>query len=73
VELLPDDCPGKERFHLPEAVFFADSPPGFTEQTRSVVAAGCAAGEDPQEAVRAALAMHAYEIAFRDSLADGLG
>jgi hypothetical protein len=54
-------------------VFFADSPPGFTEQTRSVVAAGCAAGEDPQEAVRAALAMHAYEIAFRDSLADGLG
>jgi TENA/THI-4/PQQC family len=53
--------------------FFADSPPGFTEQARSVVAAGLAAGEDPQEAVRAALALHAYEIAFWDALADGLG
>lgn len=30
-------------------------------------------GEDPQEAVRAALALHAYEIAFWDTLADGLG
>jgi hypothetical protein len=37
-----------------------------------VVAAGLAAGEDPREAVRAALALHAYEIAFWDALADGL-
>jgi hypothetical protein len=44
--------------------FFADSPPGFTEQARSVVAVGLAAGEDPPEAVGAALALHAYEIAF---------
>jgi hypothetical protein len=52
--------------------FFAAPAPGFTEQATSVVAAGLAAGEDPQEAVRAAQALHAYEIAFWDALADGL-
>jgi hypothetical protein len=52
--------------------FFAAPPPGFTEQAASVVAAGLAAGEDPQEATRAALALHAYEVAFWDALADGL-
>jgi TENA/THI-4/PQQC family len=52
--------------------FFAASAPGFTEQATSVVAAGLAAGEDPQEAVRAARALHAYEIAFWDALAVGL-
>ena len=36
------------------------------------VAAGLAAGEDQQEAVRAALALHAYEVAFWDALADGI-
>ena len=53
--------------------FFAGSVPGFTEQATSVVSAGLAAGEGPQEAVRAALALHAYEVAFWDALADGLG
>jgi hypothetical protein len=53
--------------------FFAEPAPGFAEQAASVVAAGLAAGEDPDEAVRAARMMHAYEIAFWDSLADGLG
>jgi hypothetical protein len=52
---------------------FAAPMPGFTEQATSVVSAGLAAGEDPQEAARAALALHAYEIAFWDTLADGLG
>jgi TENA/THI-4/PQQC family len=52
--------------------FFTTPPPGFTEQATSVVAAGLAAGEDPQDAVRAALALHAYENAFWDALADGL-
>jgi thiaminase len=52
--------------------FFAGPPPDFTRQATSVVAAGLAAGEDPQEAVRAALALHAYEMAFWDTLADGL-
>jgi TENA/THI-4/PQQC family len=66
------------RYDLPEQAvgffrFFAGSPPGFTEEATSVVAAGLAAGEDPQEAVRAARALHAYEIAFWDALADGLG
>jgi hypothetical protein len=36
--------------------FFAEPAPGLAEQARSVVAAGLAAGEDPQEAVRAARA-----------------
>jgi hypothetical protein len=66
------------RYSLPEQAagffrFFADSPPGFAGQAPSVIAAGLAAGEDPQEAVRAALTLHAYEIAFWDVLADGLG
>src|SRR5579875_2272444 len=53
--------------------FFAGPEPGFTGQATAVVSAGLAAGEDPQEAVRAALTLHAYEIAFWDTLADGLG
>lgn len=66
------------RYDLSEAAvgffrLFAASMPGFTEQATSVVSAGLAAGEDPQEAARAALALHAYEIAFWDTLADGLG
>jgi hypothetical protein len=66
------------RYDLPEPAvgffrFFAEPAPGFAEQAASVVAAGLSAGEDPQEAVRAALALHAYEIAFWDALADGLG
>ena len=49
------------RYDLSEAAvgffrFFAGPAPGFTEQATSVVAAGLAAGEDPQEAVRAARA-----------------
>jgi hypothetical protein len=52
--------------------FFTAPAPGFTGQATSVVAAGLAAGEDPQEAVRAARALHAYEIAFWDALAAGL-
>jgi hypothetical protein len=52
--------------------FFAGPAPGFTEQATAVIAAGLAAGDDAQEAVRAALALHAYEIAFWDALADGL-
>ena len=66
------------RYNLPEQAvgffrFFAGPAPGFPEQAASVVAAGLAAGEDPREAVRAALALHAYEVAFWDALADGLG
>jgi hypothetical protein len=53
--------------------FFAEPAPGFAEQATAVVAAGLAAGEDPREAVRAALALQAYEIAFWDTLADSLG
>ena len=65
------------RYGMPEQAagffrFFAEPPSGFTEQATSVIAAGLAAGEDPQEAARAALALHAYEIAFWDTLADGL-
>ncbi|HEU5421060.1 MAG TPA: hypothetical protein VFV41_25475 [Streptosporangiaceae bacterium] len=52
--------------------FFAAPPPGFTDEAAAVVAAGLAAGEDPAEALRAARALHAYEIAFWESLADGL-
>jgi hypothetical protein len=53
--------------------FFAGPPPGFAVQAASVIAAGLDAGEDPQEAVRAAVALPAYEIAFWDTLAEGPG
>ena len=52
--------------------FFSAPPPGFTDQAAQAAAAGLAAGEDPRQAVRAALALHAYETAFWDTLADGL-
>jgi hypothetical protein len=52
--------------------FFAEPPSGFAEQATAVIAAGLAAGEDPREAVRAALALHVYEMAFWDTLAEGL-
>ena len=66
------------RYGLPERAvgffrFFATPAPEFTAQATSVIAAGLAAGEDPQDAVRAALVLHAYETAFWDALADGLG
>jgi hypothetical protein len=52
--------------------FFAAPPPGFADQAAQAAANGLAAGEDPRQAVRAALALHAYETAFWDTLADGL-
>jgi hypothetical protein len=52
--------------------FFAAPPPGFADQAAQAAAAGLAAGDDPRQAVRAALALHAYETAFWDTLADGL-
>jgi hypothetical protein len=53
--------------------FFAELPPGFTEQATAIVAAGLAAGDDPDEALHAARMMHAYELAFWGALAEGLG
>ena len=51
--------------------FFAVPAPGFTEQATSVVAAGRAAGENPQEA-GGGLALHVPQTASRDALAVGL-
>lgn len=52
--------------------FFAESPPGFEEQALSVIESGLAAGDDPEDAARAARQLHAYETAFWDTLAEGL-
>ncbi|MFC6882420.1 MULTISPECIES: transcriptional regulator [Actinomadura] len=52
--------------------FFAESPPGFEDQALAVVVGGLAAGEDPQDAARAARMLHAYESAFWNALANGL-
>jgi thiaminase len=52
--------------------FFAELPPGFTEQATEIVADGLAAGDDPEESLHAARMMHAYELAFWDALAEGL-
>ncbi|GAA2412890.1 hypothetical protein GCM10010191_23100 [Actinomadura vinacea] len=52
--------------------FFAESPPGFPEQAVAVIAAGLASGDDPEDVVRAARLLHAYETAFWDALAEGL-
>ncbi|MEV5574579.1 hypothetical protein AB0L06_31480 [Spirillospora sp. NPDC052269] len=52
--------------------YFAETPPGFVEQATAVIAAGLEAGEDPEEAVRAADFLHAYETDFWTALAEGL-
>ncbi|WP_245627991.1 hypothetical protein [Actinomadura oligospora] len=67
----------RSRYELSEASvaffsYFAETPPGFVEQATSVIAAGLEAGEDPDEAVRAADFLHAYEADFWTALAEGL-
>jgi hypothetical protein len=52
--------------------FFAELPPGFTEQATAIVAAGLAAGDDLDDSLHAARLMHAYEQAFWAALAEGL-
>jgi hypothetical protein len=52
--------------------FFAELPPGFTEQATAIVAAGLDAGDDPDESLHAARMMHAYEQAFWTALATDL-
>ena len=52
-------------------VFFSQTPPELLEQAAAVVAAGLAAGESAQEAVRAARVVAALETAFWDALAEG--
>ncbi|MCO6011077.1 hypothetical protein NE236_39590 [Actinoallomurus purpureus] len=52
--------------------YFATPPPGFAAQATAVIEQGLAAGESPQEALRAARMLHAYEAAFWAALAEGL-
>ncbi|MGP4029108.1 hypothetical protein [Actinomadura sp. 3N407] len=52
--------------------FFAESPPGFEEQALTVIASGLDSGDDPEEVLRAARFLHAYETAFWDALAEDL-
>jgi len=52
--------------------FFAELPPGFTEQATEMVAAGLASGDNPDESLHAARMLHAYELAFWDALAESL-
>lgn len=52
--------------------FFAAAPPGFAEQATAVITAGLDAGEDPDQAVRTATTLHAYETAFWQTLAADL-
>jgi thiaminase len=53
-------------------LFFAESPPELLALATEVAAAGIAAGESPDEAVRTARIVAALETAFWDDLADGL-
>ncbi|XVQ14374.1 hypothetical protein ACQP1W_18090 [Spirillospora sp. CA-255316] len=67
----------RARYGLDEAAvgffsFFAEPPPGFSEQALAVIAAGLVSGDDPDETGRAARLLHAYETAFWDALAEGL-
>lgn len=52
--------------------FFATAPPEFSDQAAAVIAAGLATGEDPDEALRTARMLHAYETAFWTELTSGL-
>ncbi len=53
-------------------VFFSETPPALLEAAAAVVAAGLAAGESADEAVRAARLVSGLEDAFWDTLAAGL-
>jgi hypothetical protein len=67
----------RARYELPEEAvaffrFFAQPPPGLTEQAIGVIAVGLDKGEDPTEAMVVTRTLHAYETAFWDSLAEDL-
>jgi hypothetical protein len=51
--------------------FFATPPPGFRDHTVDVLQAGLDAGDDPDEARRAARLLQAYELMFWDALDEG--
>ncbi|MGX7825935.1 transcriptional regulator [Actinokineospora sp. 24-640] len=53
--------------------FFAETPQDLLDQAVSTVAAGLGTGEDPAEAVRTARAVHAFEMLFWQTMADGIG
>lgn len=53
-------------------LFFADTPQSMLDQAAATVAAGLADGEDPDDAVRTARMVNAYEAAFWETLAEGL-
>ena len=53
-------------------LFFASTPQELLDQASEVLAAGLAAGEDADEAVRSARIVSALETAFWDALAEGL-
>ena len=50
--------------------FFAQTPPGFEEGALSVIGEGLSAGESPEQAVRAAKRLQAYEFLYWDALAE---
>lgn len=52
--------------------FFSRTPPGFEDQAAAAVQAGLDAGEDPAMALRMARALHEYETAFWQALAEDL-
>jgi thiaminase len=53
--------------------FFAETPPELLDQASATVAIGLSEGDDPAECVRTARMVHAYEVTFWETLADGLG
>lgn len=52
--------------------FFSRTPPGFEDQAAAAMRLGLDAGEDPATALHMARAMHAYELAFWQALAEDL-
>jgi hypothetical protein len=52
--------------------FFASPPPDFDERALDVIASGLAAGESPEAGLHAGRTMHAYELAFWNTLVEGL-
>jgi thiaminase len=52
--------------------FFAETPQELLDQAAATVAAGLSAGDDPDEAVRTARMVSAFEAVFWNTLAEGL-
>jgi hypothetical protein len=60
----------RDRFDVTFFEFFAETPPDFERDALAVLAQGLAAGESPEQAIRAAKRLQACELLYWDTFAE---